>query len=299
MVNIKPTFFIVGAQRCGTTALSKYLRSHPNICFSRPKEPHFFAKEFQNVAKIRSIEEYLALFKECVGTEFVIGEGSTGYLQSANAISNIYKFNSAAKIIAMLRNPVDIIYSLHAHLFYTGHEDENDFEKAWRLQNLRSRGKKLPNNPVLHPVLQYKKVGKIGFQVKRLLSVFPTEQVKIILFDDFKTSPRKIYEEVLSFLEVPTDGRKEFPVSNENKIHRFPMVIKYLRKTVPWELRSSINETAKKYRLQKFLMHRVLTTSAKRKPLSANFRMELVDEFRDDIEQLSRILDRDLEHWLQ
>ena len=248
---------------------------------------------------MNSLKKYLRLFGECSGKEIAVGEGSTGYLQSATAIRNIYNYNPNAKLIVMLRNPVDLLYSLHGHLLFYGHEDEDDFEKAWQLQEVRKRGRKRPKDPRFYPFLQYAKVGKIGFQVERLLSVFPRKQVKIILFDDFKKSPRRTYEEVLAFLGVPSDRRTIFPIINEYKVHRFPFAFKLARKTVPWRLRCWMKEGIRIFRLKKFGIHKLLWQSAKRKPLSPAFRAELLDDFRDDIVKLSRILDRDLSHWLK
>jgi hypothetical protein len=299
----KPNFFIVGAQRSGTTALSEYLRSNPNICFSTPKEPHFFAEDFPYIRKAVTLEEYLNLFKDCKGDEIAVGEGSTAYLQSVTAISNIYKYNSNARIIVMLRNPVDMVYSLHAHLYYRGQEDENDFERAWRLQDMRRIGKKLPKDKSLHFALQYATVGKIGLQVKRLLNIFPFEQVKIIFFEDFIARPQVIYNQVLSFLNVPFDKRMEFPVVNPNIAHRSPVAVKLFRKLIPWKLRFWMREVMQNHPFPRLgiggYIHKVSSSVTIRNPLSSRLRNELISEFRSDIEELSVTINKDLKHWLK
>lgn len=89
----------------------------------------------------------------------------------------------------MFRNPVDMVYSFHSQLLYWSEETENDFEVAWRLQERRRMGLDVPRTCQEPFWLQYRDIGQFGTQTQRLLSVFPPEQVKLILFDDLATSP--------------------------------------------------------------------------------------------------------------
>jgi hypothetical protein len=76
-----PDFFVVGAPRCGTTAISKYLSRNPHICFSRPKEPHFFSITLHEKPDADLHNDYLALFfPHCSETHQATGEGSVSYL---------------------------------------------------------------------------------------------------------------------------------------------------------------------------------------------------------------------------
>ncbi len=140
----QPNFFIVGAPKSGTTALSDYLRDHPNIFFSEPKEPHYFAQDFEKYRLTKTLEEYLSLFDESTPNHLAIGEGSVFYLFSSVALKKIYEFDPQAKIIVMLRNPVDLVYSFHSQQLFSADEDEQSFEKAWRLQGVRQQGKHIP-----------------------------------------------------------------------------------------------------------------------------------------------------------
>jgi len=158
----RPNFFIIGAQKSGTTALCEYLAAHPDICISRLKEPHYFSDEFNSIYSIDTLEKYLGLFSHCEKNIAVVGEASTGYLQSEIALKNIYNYNPDSKIIVMLRNPLDLVISLHSHLVFYGHEDEYSFEKAWKLQDKRKRGIHLPRDPRLRHTLQYASVMRIG-----------------------------------------------------------------------------------------------------------------------------------------
>jgi hypothetical protein len=82
----KPNFFIIGAPKCGTTALSEYLRQHPNIFFSLPKELCYFGKDYPSCARpFKSDRQYLKFFRKASCEHLAIGEGSTRYLASKNS----------------------------------------------------------------------------------------------------------------------------------------------------------------------------------------------------------------------
>ena len=217
---MKPNFFIIGAPKCGTTALCQYLDEHPKIFISTPKEPHYFATDFPKMMHVNKADDYFELFesadKECVA----IGEGSVWNFYSEVAVKNIINFDKDAKIIVMLRNPVDLVYSMHSQHLVTLDENEDDFINAWALQSERKKGNKLPPKCREPKLLQYGVFGKLGDQLERLYSTVPKEQVHVIVFDEFTLDTRGCYENVLKFLGVASDNRSEFPRINENKAHK-------------------------------------------------------------------------------
>ena len=298
----KPNFFIVGAPKCGTTALSEYLRAHPNIFISDPKEPMYFSKDIKKI-RVPSLcwEEYIKLFQECTAEHVAIGEASPIYLVSSVAIRNIHDFNENAKIIVMLRNPVDMVYSLHSQRVYSLMENETDFEKAWKLQDSRKEGMNLPNNYKYAFDLLYKDFAMYGNQIERLFSIFPREQVKIIFFDDFKKSTQEVYIEVLEFLNVPFDGRADYPIINANKTIRIHW-LEYILRGIVNKLERPANKIKNKMGIKKFGVDKILlfnTKHVKRTSLSPSFRGELLNEFKYDVEKLSCLLNKDLSHWLK
>lgn len=297
----KPNFFIVGAPKCGTTALYEYLRPHPNIFMSKVKEPHFFATDLGQYPFIKTLEEYTSLFADSRPEHLRVGEASVYYLRSSVAVPNIHTFNPDAKLIAMFRNPVDMVYSLHSQLLYVSEETVGDFETAWRLQERRSRGLDVPPASRGAFLLQYAEVGRFGSQVQRMLSSFPREQVKLILYDDFAASPQTVYDEVIRFLDIPHDHRTEFPQINENKVARVSWLRDFYRKPPP-PLRRAIRGLKKAVGSEslsaaKKKMVALNTVRSRRPPLSPALRAELVEAFRDEVALLSRLLDRDLDHW--
>jgi len=298
----KPNFFIVGAPKCGTTALYAYLRQHPNIFMPAVKEPHFFAKDLGSYPRIKTLEEYTKLFAGSTDRHLRVGEASVYYLRSSVAIANIREFNPEARIIAMFRNPVEMIHALHSQLMYVAEENEPDFEQAWRKQERRSQGLDLPRRSRGAFLLQYAEVGRIGTQTKRLLSIFPREQVHLVLYDDFAASAQQVYDGLLEFLGVPHDNRRHFPRVNDNKRARLAWLGQFATKPPP-ALRAAMRRLKQTVSLQgitavKRKIVGLNTVKEVRQPLSPEFRKELVAAFRDEVVLLSDLIGRDLSHWL-
>src|SRR5699024_7856449 len=121
-----------GAPKCGTTALKEYLQQHPEIYIpSDVKEFHFFggSNKKGDLNPAQNLNEYLEYFRTDDQVKRV-GEKSVWYFYSDRAREGIRKFQPNADIIIMLRNPIDMVYSLHSQLLYTLEEDVENFEKA-------------------------------------------------------------------------------------------------------------------------------------------------------------------------
>src|SRR3954468_1950993 len=113
-----PSFFIVGAPKCGTTSLNDYLRQHPRIFIPERKELHYFGSDLTFLKTQRPTrEEYLAHFAAAQPQQ-IAGEASVWYLYSQLAAREIHDFCREAKFIIMLRNPVDMMHSLHSQYLY-------------------------------------------------------------------------------------------------------------------------------------------------------------------------------------
>jgi len=301
----RPNLFIVGAPKSGTTTLYLYLQDHPGVFMPRQKEPHFFDRD--ESFRAEHLAGYLDLFSDATSEHVHVGEGSTGYLSSARAAEALRAFCPSARVIAMVRNPVDLAYSLHCELCYRLYEDETDFEKAWSLQEPRRRGERIPGTNLvgIDPrMLQYGSVARTGEQLARLLEVFPREQVHVIVFDDFSQEPAAAYAAVLRFLELPVLPRRSYPNLRPARRVRSRWLALQVRR--PPRL-LSVAAAALKERLGmegvellsplRRLTERVNAPRARRPPLSREFREELRLAFRDDVERLGELLQRDLSHW--
>ena len=300
----KPNLFIVGAPKCGTSAIAEYLGEHPAIFMSEPKEPHFFATDMPGHRVIDSMDGYEGIFSNATVRHHVLGEASVFYLYSRTALGNIHAFNPDAKLIAMLRNPVDMVYSMHSQALYSTDEDEPDFMQAWALQDERLARGHLPRNCRTPAILQYRSLGCYSEQVERMLSIFPEEQVKIILFDDFKRDTKAVYEDMLMFLGVPSDGRERFEVINANKRLRFWWLSNFLNNPPSivrdaWRLAKHLPGLDERV-AQRFYdwLDRANTQVVPRVDLSLDARRMLCDFFHDDVARLSALIGRDLSKWV-
>ncbi|MDJ0784955.1 MAG: sulfotransferase [Desulfosarcinaceae bacterium] len=295
-----PNLFIVGAPKCGTTALATYLDQHPNIYMSSPKEPNFFCPEFAQKQHTNDIDEYLNLFRFRGPHHRILGEASVWYLLSPSAADRIHRFNPDARIIIMLRNPIDLVYSLHSQLLWTLDEDETSFFTAWDLQGERAQGRRIPPQCREPHFLQYETVGQLGTQVARYYAVFPKDQILTIFFEDFVSSTRAVFEASLAFLGLPHNGRDQFPRINANKRHRSPLLARLSQRPPRFTVAAVVWLKAvlgiRRFHLLERIKH-VNSVQAKRPPLPAGMRQRLGGIFKADIEVLEQWTQRNLDHW--
>ena len=294
-----PDFFIVGAPKCGTTALYHYLSQHPSIYMPALKEPHFFCRDFPSFGKIHDMNAYLELFDDAPG-DALIGEASVWYLYSKCAIPRIMAANPGARIIVMLRNPVTMARSLHRQLILSMREDIEDFEAAWRAQRDRKSGKKLPLYCPEPSHLQYGDVCRHAGQVERLFEIVPSAQVKILVYEEFFEEIQAQYNAVTEFLNVACDGRTVFPQVNAAREPRSHWLWQLIRRP-PFPL-NRLHRPAQ--HLARALGLRIVkllndfdSQTARKNPSNPEFERELYDYFSDDVAALERLLGRPLSAW--
>jgi len=302
----RPNFFVAGAPRCGTTALYTYLRQHPYIFLPAIKELHYFASDFSDIQKIafKTDDDYLKIFAEANEQHLAVGEISPLYLYSEVALKRIKAFSPLAKIILVLRNPVDFVQSIHQLNLGLLREDEPDLAKAWELQDLRRRGQMLPSSCREPRLVLYGELGSFGKYVERLLEMFDRKQVLILFFDDLVADPKKVYETLLAFLDVPSDGRADFPAVNagfEQKskllariIHPPRGVYRVFMKIISmFGVNFMKNVNLFYNRIESLNVHR-----ASRNAVDPSLRRILQSFFRNDIQKLAKLTSRDLSAWL-
>lgn len=288
-----PNFFILGAPKCGTTSMDMWLKSHANI-FMAEKEPHYFNSDHKN-RKIKKLKNYQTLFDEVSDNHIAIGETSVRYLYSQQALANILHYNKSAVFIVMLRNPIDMVYSWHNQVYFSGLENVKDFETAWNLQTQRKLGKHIPKSCKEVKMLFYGDVCCLGEQLQKIYQQVPANRVHTILFDDLAKNPKKVYQSVLNFLNVKDDSRQDFPIYNSAKTYRYD----WLKLLIFF-----LSALKKKMRISKGLgvlewVHKKNKKIKKRPPLSPEMRQILAAYFRDDIGLLGNLIKRDLSHWLK
>jgi hypothetical protein len=287
----------VGAPKSGTTALHMFLLQHPEIFMPLKKEIHHFADDI--VAKTDywlEPKHYFKLFKPATDSQ-IIGETSVFYLLSENAAKNIYKYNSDSKIIIMLRNPIEAAYSLHSQLVFNGEENVKSFEKAVQLESQRKLGLHIPKNTRIIKKHLYIETFKYADQVKRYLDIFPVENIKIILYDDFKNDTLKKIREIYEFLKVDVNYYPEIKFFNENK----RIISKKLQKIYNFLIYKIFSKFLSENSIEKIRQISISINSykVKRKPLQKNTKDLLKTEFRPDIINLEKILKTNLNYWYE
>jgi len=215
----KPDFFIVGAPKCGTTALYEYLRPHPEIFMPEVKEIHFFGSDLEFKNKTIDMKMYLSLFSSAQN-EKRIGEASAWYLYSNKAAEEINRFSPNSKIIIMLRNPVDLLYSNYYQFLYNENEDIKSFEGALIAEPWRKQGRLIPKRAHFVQGLFYFETIRFTEQIRRYIDNFGRQRLHIIIYDDLKKNIVRVYKDALAFLEVDLNFQPNFKVINPNKKSR-------------------------------------------------------------------------------
>lgn len=299
----QPSFFIVGAPKCGTTALCKYLSHHPEVFIPPLKELNYFDADLKTKNKASSPQEYLAIFSDGKGK--VCGEGSPTYLYSKIAAKKIYAFNPESKIIIMLRNPVDMMYSFHSqHLFNGSSETVQDFAAAIELESRRKMGFDIPARCAEPQILFYRDFARYATQVERYLKTFDRANIKILLFEEFKHKTEKIFQETLDFLGVDSSFRADLAAKNTNKRVRsvaLQRLIKYPPSPVlSWgKYLLPMPQTRRRLLLEaaKLKLKKLNTQKVARQPLDPAVRRLLTQELKPDIIHLELLIEQDLSHW--
>ena len=298
----RPDLFIVGAPKCGTTSLYEYLKGHPEVFMSPRKEPRYFAPELMTGAEGKNLrygvdeERYLDLFSEA-RDEKRLGEASVRYLYSEQAPGLIRQFEPGAFIVVMIRNPVDMIYSLHAHRVSGGGEEITDFEQALAAEEERRLGRGIrPDSNALANV--YRDRGRFAEHLPRWFETFGRERVHVIVFEDMVRDAAGEFRRLLEFLEIDPDYQPEsFDAYNPRHKPRSEAVRGLLRSRLPqWLLWSALPRVVGERRAQALVrpFRRFNRRPAERQQMSAQLQTRLEAEFTPDVARLSEMLGRDL-----
>jgi Sulfotransferase family len=291
---ILPSFLVIGAARSATTSLHHVLRAHAEVFVPERKEPNFFAYEGlpanadPGVAtSITRLEDYARLF-EGVTDEKAIGEVSPAYLVNPRSCERIHSLIPEAKLIAVLRNPVERAYSDYLMRVREGLEPLQDFGRALSEEEARYR--------LRHPGGYYIRTGFYARQLKPYFRRFGADRVQVHLFEDLVGNPGETLASTFRFLGVDPDFRSGRLLRTNiagMPRNRSVAALFWLRMRFG-RLASAVLPLETKRRI-KTLMEKGLD----RPPLLPEHRKQLVEVYRDDIRELEKLLGRPLEHWLR
>jgi hypothetical protein len=297
MTPVRPNFFLVGAPKCGTSALFEHLGRHPQIFVPALKEPHFFGadQEFLKSRRI-TLDEYLALFRDA-GEAVKVGDGSTNYLYSRTAPHEIRSFSPDAKVIVMLRDPIAVMHAYHGEKVAGGSEPIRDFGAALAAEERRRSGLDLPDRRGLRHSLYYRDIVDFSRHVGRYFDVFGRDRVHVILFEDWAASTAAEYKKTLEFLGVDHTFNPELGVVNPSKLlrsarlHDFifqpPKSLQRLAQALPTPIRNAVR-------------YKLIAANIRRGPrasIDPALLSELREEFEPQVRSLSTLIGRSLSDW--
>lgn len=294
-----PDFFVVGAIKAATTAVDEYLRQHPDVFMSPVREPNYFAFPDRNPAlrgpdgtqapvnhtSVTAFEDYRRLFAGA--GETVVGETSPTYLYWPGTADRIRRACPDARILIILRNPVDRAFSSYQHLL------REDREPLAFPAALDAEPERIRRGYGL--LWRYVDVGRYTEQVRSYVERF--EDVRVWLHDELAADPDRFCEEIFGFLgldPVTVDTSRRYNVSGVPRrrwLHRLltppPRTRRTLYRLIPRRLQSPLRA----------LQSRMTARNLDRRTLDPAVRERLNATFADEITNLEALLGRDLGHW--
>lgn len=293
-----PNFLIIGAAKSGTTALYHYIKQHPQIYMSPLKETEFFAFEGKELDfcgpgdmprhSITKLEDYQAQFHD-VANETAIGEASPAYLYISSAADRIQQHIPNAKLIAILRDPVERAYSQFLMFIRDGRETTFDFATALQSEETRA----LENWAW---GWRYMDLGFYHLQLKRYFDKFDPNQLKVYLYEDLNKNPIGVLQDVFQFLEVDETFVPDISVRhNISGMPKNKMLHSFL--TQPNLIKTALRPLLTPS-LRKKLTKDLRDKNSCKPTLSPEMRAQLVNIFREDILQLQDLIQQDLSNWL-
>jgi hypothetical protein len=298
-----PNFLIIGAPKSGTTALFKYLQQHPQVFMSPLKEPRFLAYDHVQPAMhtgpgdqlfieqiVKRWEDYLQLFAAAPATAAAIGEASPIYIYAPAAPARIQRYVPQARLIALLRQPVDRAYSHYQMLRRNGREPARDFREALRREDERVR---LGWGPTWH----YRRRGDYAPQLERYLARFPRTQLRIYLHDDLHANGPRVLRDIFEFLEIDPaftpDLRQRY---NEGGLVHSSALYAFLHQ--PHRIKDLVRPLFPKPLADRLWLG-LRAANRFKTALDPQLRAELTEECRPGILRLQDLLGRDLSPWLK
>ncbi len=281
-----PNFFIIGAAKAGSTSLYEYLIQHPQVYMSPIKEPHYYsnirpsAEHAHIVCAVSDTKKYLSLFKGAGGYK-AIGEASTSYLSEIGTAQRIKAKIPDAKIIILLRDPVDRAYSHYLMDVRDGFQDlsfwdaiQSDYmqcEKGWGISHM------------------YVELGLYFEQVRQYIDCFARDRVLILFFDDFITNELDILLRVADFLEIdpePMRGIDFTKIYNQFALPRGAVSRWFLRSPrIKWLAKFVGSDAVKRYVRKKILLQQGI-----KPPLDEKSRVFLNAIYEQDLVKLEALI---------
>lgn len=289
--------FLLGAPKAGTTSIADWLAQHPDVAWSVPKEPYFWAADRPGQRAHYGFDTWEAYARLYAGDRARAarwrGDGSTTYLYSASAVPAILEAEPRARFVVAVRDPASLVVSYHRTQCVALNEDEPDAARAWE----RSVHGQLPRaaTPLDGALVDYPTVGRQGAALARLLALVPAEQVEVVVFDDLVADPAGVLARLLDFLDLPpVAGPLDLTARNtSDKAARFP-TLRRLAQHPPARLAPAVRWLRQRSRTSPALrrVKRLGWRAAPRPEPDPALRRRLTAYFAEDVALLERLLGR-------
>ncbi len=294
-----PQFLIIGAARSGTTALYQYLAEHPGLFLTEPKEPHYFAlagttpaftgpgdRQTINRLAVPDREAYLRLYRQARPDQ-VRGEASVSTMYYPEAVTRVREMVPDARLVCMLRDPVDRAFSAYGFMRTRGWEPCATFEEA-----LADEPRRIEAG--WHHIWHYTAMSRYGEQLRHVLEVFPREQVLVLRHEDMTADPDAVLERVYDHLGVPPVPRSVTPDPHRSGEPRSRFLGRVVSTHHPLKkLLSPVVPASLRRRLRRQIVARNIVRTSCR----PETRRQLVQTFGPDLDLLEQLTGLDVAAW--
>jgi Sulfotransferase family len=303
-----PEFFVVGHQKCGTTALYEMLRRHPRVFMPDVKETWYFSPELRSTSKRmrvvpgrpETLAQYMSLFEEARPGQR-LGENSPAYLMSKTAAARIARAQPDARIIAILREPASFLRSFHLQCVRNHVETEANFARAIALEDARRQGKRIPRHSHRPHELLYSDHVKYVEQLRRYHQVFPRDRVLVLIYEEFRDNNEATVREVLNFLDVADDAPIEVVEANPSvsvrsaRMHELVRTVYVGRGPLSRGVKRAVKAVStKRMRVGALKATQKRLLYAEPQQVDQSVMLELRRRFKDEVAATSDYLGRDL-----
>lgn len=302
-----PNLFVIGAPKCGTTSLYAYLRQHPQIFLTEPKEPNHFAYADNNPYNwpkshpYWNLDAYLTLFK-AAGNSQIVGEASTCYSLMPHAARAIRQHNPQAKILAILREPVQRAWSMYLYWHQFNHTCQSvnydDFRHRFIADDL------MTDHELGHTkrVKWLRGAGMYWENLQHYYREFPADQIYLLQYDEFIQQPQMSLSKLCTFLDVESYQFDTSFRENKTVVPRFRRLYNFINLDVHHPLRSVAKRVLSKFLLAakvKQLANHALLSSEGPKSLPESLVAELSSYYQNDLQQLTDSTGFDTRPWMR
>jgi hypothetical protein len=282
-----PNFFLVGAAKAGTSSVYAYLRQHPDVFLPDVKEPHFFSQvvavpQFQPVFYPAVLKEadYVAMYRHA-GAFAAVGDASVSYLWDPQAPYRIVQKVKEARILMILREPVERAYSQYLANVREGVEDLPFYEALLANRKETSYGWGTSR--------LYIETGLYSAQVQRYYDLFPPENICVLNFGDLKRDAAAVLHRVARFLQIDPDpvcAIRTEEIHNPHLVHRGDLAARIMRSRALHLMSRRLVPR----RIRAWARYSLLLQPGPKPPIDPRAVTMLRDLYEPDLEELERVM---------